>query len=352
MKLALVSDAWAPQVNGVVRTLQTTTATLRGRGHQVETITPDGFRTVACPTYPEIRLALGCGRAVAERLERTAPDSVHIATEGSLGWAARRWCLANDMPFTTSFHTHFPDYVAMRTGLPAKWFWPLLQRFHRPARAIMVATETLAGELASHGLTQTQRWSRGVDLSLFSPDNRPHAALAGRSGPVQLYVGRVACEKNIDAFLATSVPGTKVVVGDGPAREMLERRFPQALFLGALHGAELASVYAAADVFVFPSRTDTFGLVMIEALASGVPVAAFPVHGPLDVIGGMGRGPGGRAGGQIGALRDDLNVAIMAALEADRGACLAEGRRYSWDACTDQFFSALAKPASDLARAA
>jgi glycosyltransferase involved in cell wall biosynthesis len=352
MKIALVSDAWAPQVNGVVRTLQTTVATLRGRGHQVETVTPDGFRTVACPTYPEIRLALGCGRAVADRLERTAPDSVHIATEGSLGWAARKWCLANDMPFTTSFHTHFPDYVAMRTGLPAKWFWPILERFHRPAHAIMVATETLAGELAAHGLTQTQRWSRGVDLTLFSPGNAPHPVLAGRTGPIQLYVGRVACEKNIEAFLASNVPGTKVIVGDGPARVALERRFPQALFLGALHGAELASVYAGADVFVFPSRTDTFGLVMIEALASGVPVAAFPVHGPLDVIGGIGRGPGGRAGAQIGALRDDLDAAITAALGADRTACVAEGRRYSWDACTDQFFGALAKPTERLARAA
>ncbi|PZU06916.1 glycosyltransferase family 1 protein [Sphingomonas sp.] len=352
MRIALVSDAWTPQVNGVVRTLQTTVAMLRARGHQVATITPDGFRTVACPTYPEIRLALGCGRAVAERLDRTAPDAVHIATEGSLGWAARRWCLASGMPFTTSFHTHFPDYVAMRTGLPARWFWPILQRFHRPAHAIMVATETLAGELAAHGLTQTRRWSRGVDLSLFSPGNAPHPAISGLPGPIQLYVGRVACEKNIEAFLATSVPGTKVVVGDGPARAMLERRFPDATFLGALHGAELASVYAGADIFVFPSRTDTFGLVMIEALASGVPVAAFPVHGPMDVIGGLGRGPAGCAGAQIGALRDDLAAAITAALGIDRAACAAEGRRYSWDACTDQFLGALATPARRLDRAA
>ncbi|MDO6416782.1 glycosyltransferase family 1 protein [Sphingomonas sp. BIUV-7] len=344
MRIALVSDAWAPQVNGVVRTLQTTVATLRARGHAVETITPDAFRTIACPTYPEIRLALGCGRAVADRLEQAAPDAVHIATEGSLGWAARRWCLSAGRPFTTSFHTHFPDYVAMRTGLPAKWFWPILGRFHRPAHAIMVATETLATELAGHGLTQTRRWSRGVDLSLFSPSRSSHPMLAGRRGPIQLYVGRVACEKNIEAFLASSVPGTKVIVGDGPARTALERRFPQALFLGALHGAELASVYAGADVFVFPSRTDTFGLVMIEALASGVPVAAFPVHGPLDVIGGLGRGPGGRAGAPIGALRDDLDAAIRAALTADRGACVAEGRRYAWEACTDQFLAALAGP--------
>ncbi|QJU60022.1 glycosyltransferase family 1 protein [Sphingomonas sp. AP4-R1] len=352
MKIALVSDAWAPQVNGVVRTLQTTVATLRGRGHEIETITPDGFRTIACPTYPEIRLALGCNRAVADRLDRAAPDAVHIATEGSLGWAARKWCLAHGRPFTTSFHTRFPDYVAMRTGLPAAWFWPILERFHRPAHAIMVATETLSAELAAHGLPQTQRWSRGVDLALFTPGNAPHPKLAALKGPIQLYVGRVAVEKNIEAFLASRVPGTKVVVGDGPARAMLARRFPDAVFFGALHGVELASVYAGADVFVFPSLTDTFGLVMIEALASGVPVAAFPVPGPLDVIGGMGRGAGGRAGAQIGALRDDLDAAIMAALSTDRSACAAEGRRYSWDACTDQFYAALAKPDESLARAA
>jgi glycosyltransferase involved in cell wall biosynthesis len=352
MKIALVSDAWSPQVNGVVRTLETTAATLRARGHHIEPITPDGFRTIACPTYPEIRLALGCGRAVADRLERAAPDAVHIATEGSLGWAARKWCLANNLPFTTSFHTRFPDYVAMRTGLPASWFWPILERFHRPAEAIMVATETLASELAAHGLTQTRRWSRGVDLSLFRPGRAAHPALASLPGPIQLYAGRVACEKNIEAFLASRVPGTKVVVGDGPARVPLQRRFPEARFLGALHGEALAAVYAGADVFVFPSHTDTFGLVMIEALASGVPVAAFPVPGPLDVIGGLGRGLSGRAGAQIGALRHDLDAAIIAALDADRMACAVEGRRYSWDACTDQFFTSLAPLSPPLARAA
>lgn len=352
MRIALVSDAWAPQVNGVVRTLQTTVAMLRGRGHPVETITPDGFRAVACPTYREIRLALGCQRALAQRIERFEPDAVHIATEGPLGWAARRWCLDEGLPFTTSFHTRFPDYVAMRTGLPAAWFWPILERFHRPAARIMVATETLAAELAAHRLHQTARWSRGVDLAQFGAATAAHPVLAALPRPIQLYVGRVAVEKNVEAFLTCASPGTKVIVGDGPARAMLEGRFPHARFLGALHGEVLAAVYANADVFVFPSRTDTFGLVMVEALASGVPVAAYPVPGPLDVIGGMGRGPGARAGAPIGALREDLGSAIADALRADRAACAAEGRRYTWDACTDQFVANLAPRRPDLAQAA
>ncbi|WCT72265.1 glycosyltransferase family 1 protein [Sphingomonas naphthae] len=338
MRIALVSDAWAPQVNGVVRTLTTTVGRLRARGHVVETITPDGFRTVPCPSYPEIRLAIGCTRGVGERLQAFRADAVHIATEGPLGWAARGWCVDRAMPFSTSFHTRFPDYVAMRTPLKAEWLWRVVRRFHAPASSILVATDTLRRELAGQGLTQTNLWSRGADLTLFSPHTAPHVALAELPGPILLHVGRVAVEKNIAAFLSADVPGTKIVVGDGPARAMLEATYPQARFLGALHGGALASAYAAADVLVFPSRTDTFGLVMIEALASGVPVAAYPVPGPLDILGADGRGG---QGAPIGALDDDLATAITRALPLDRAVCAAEGRRYSWDACTDQFLTGL-----------
>ncbi|MDO9487634.1 MAG: glycosyltransferase family 1 protein, partial [Sphingomonadaceae bacterium] len=330
-----------PQVNGVVRTLTTTVATLKARRHRADTITPDLFRTIACPSYPEIRLALGCARAVARRLDALDADAVHIATEGPIGWAARRWCLRRGRPFTTSFHTRFPDYVAMRTGLPADWFWPVLRRFHGPATRIFAATPSLADELAGRGLPQVHAWSRGVDLALFSPDAAPLAALADLPRPVQLYVGRVAVEKNLEAFLAARTPGTRVVVGDGPARAALAARYPDARFLGALHGRELASAYAGADVFVFPSHTDTFGLVNIEALASGVPVAAYPTRGPIDIIGrdGVGTHGGGR---RIGALADDLADAVAVALTASREDCAREGRRYSWDRCTDQFLAGLA----------
>ena len=330
MKLALVSDAWRPQINGVVRTLETTVGKLRQRGWTVETITPDLFRNIPCPSYPEIRLAIGAGREVARRLAAFHADAVHIATEGPLGWAARRWCLDHGMPFTTSFHTRFPDYVALRTGLPPSWFWPVVRRFHAPAIRIMAATRMLSEELAGQGLKQTHRWSRGVDLELFTPYAPILAAMAGLPRPIQLYVGRVAVEKNIEAFLATSHPGTKVVVGDGPARATLTAKFPEVKFLGPRFGADLAAAYAAADVFVFPSRTDTFGLVMIEALACGVPVAAYPVTGPVDVL-----------NDQVGAMAEDLDLAIPIALEKDRSACAAYGRGFTWEVSARQFLGAL-----------
>ncbi len=318
-------------------------ARLRDWGHRVTTITPDRYFTIPCPSYPEIRLALGSARAVARHLSDLRPDAVHIATEGPLGWAARGWCLKHGMPFTTSFHTRFPDYVAMRTKLPADWFWPIVRRFHGPAATILTATETLARELGTRGLGQTARWSRGVDLAAFSPDAPRHPALAGLPGPIQLYVGRVAVEKNIAAFLRTKVRGSKVVVGDGPAQAALRQQFRDVHFLGSLHGAGLASAYASADVLVFPSRTDTFGLVMIEALASGVPVAAYPVQGPLDIIGARADGGSQR----IGALHDDLDMAIRLALTADRAACLVAGRHYDWDRCTAQFLAGL-RPRADM----
>ncbi len=342
MRITLVSDAWTPQVNGVVRTLTTTVELLRARGHAVQTITPDLFASLPCPTYPEIRLALTTRRAIARLIDAFRPEAIHIATEGPLGWLARRWCIARAIPFTTSFHTRFPDYVAARTPLRLAWLWRIVTRFHGPARHVLVATPRLADELHGHGLRQTRLWSRGVDLAAFSPAVPPHAALAGLPRPVQLSVGRVAVEKNLAAFLDTAVPGSKVVVGDGPALAALKARYPDTLFLGSLHGAALASAYAGADVFVFPSLTDTFGLVMIEALACGVPVAAFPVAGPLDVV-GDGHGVIAGETARIGATDADLSAAIRTALTADRAACAAYARHFSWEACADQFVAALAE---------
>jgi glycosyltransferase involved in cell wall biosynthesis len=342
MRLTLVSDAWTPQVNGVVRTLTTTVAHLEARGHVVQTITPDRFVSVPCPTYPEIRLALTTPRKVGGMIASFRPEAVHIATEGPLGWLARGWCVKRGVPFTTSFHTRFPDYVAARTGLSPAYLWRILTRFHAAARHILVATPRLAEELAGHGLTATRLWSRGVDLAQFNPAVPPPPAYAGLARPILLSVGRVAVEKNIAAFLAADVAGTKVVVGDGPALAAMKARFPDAVFLGSLSGQPLAAAYAGADVFVFPSLTDTFGLVMIEALASGVPVAGFPVAGPLDVVGtdGCGTVAGWRA--RIGAVDADLGVAIRAALTAGRADCAAYAANFRWEACVDQFIAGLA----------
>lgn len=340
MRISLVSDAWRPQVNGVVRTLSTTVELLEARGHEVQNITPDLFASIPCPTYPEIRLALTRRRRIARMIERFRPEAVHIATEGPLGWLARAYCLARGIPFTTSFHTRFPDYIAARTGLSPGPIWRLLRRFHGPAQHVLVATPRLGRELAGHGITNIRLWSRGVDFRQFGARRTAHARLAALPRPIQLYVGRVAVEKNVEAFLETRVPGTRVVVGDGPALASLAAAHPDAVFTGALHGDELAAAYAAADVFVFPSRTDTFGLVMIEALASGLPVAALPVAGPLDVIGdGHGVFPGWTD--RIGATDEDLGRAIRAALTADRARCAEYARFFSWDRCLDQFLGAL-----------
>lgn len=338
MRIAVVTDAWNPQVNGVVRTLASVTAELRGLGHEVELVAPDRFRSIPCPTYPEIRLALAGPRQVGRLLAQFRPDAIHIATEGPLGWAARHWCLRREQSFTTAYHTQFPDYVARRTGLPASLVWPFIRRFHRPSSAIMVATETIRRELRAQGLENLRHWSRGVDTGTFHPDYPPPDLFLGLPRPIQLYVGRVAVEKNIEAFLAGNHPGSKVVVGDGPALAGLSTRFPQAHFLGQLGGAALAACYAGADVFVFPSRTDTFGLVMIESLACGTPVAAFPVPGPLDVL-----------TPDTGAMDGDLDRAIARALTLSRRDCLAHGRAFSWQASAHQFLAALRplQPATD-----
>lgn len=330
MKILIVTDAWAPQMNGVVRTLQTVRGELEREGHEVHVISPDLFRSMPCPTYGEIRLALTTSRRVGRMIEAIAPDSLHIATEGPLGAAARRWALRRKAHFTTAYHTQFPDYVAKRTKLPASWFWRYITWFHRPAAAVMVSTQTMRDELAAHGLPSTRLWGRGVDLDCFTPDAGTHAALEDLPRPIQIYVGRVAVEKNIGAFLDCAHPGSKAVVGDGPALAGLRKRYPDVHFLGALRGRELASAYASADVFVFPSRTDTFGLVMIEALACGTPVAAYPVAGPLDVL-----------TPETGAMHADLDTAIASALRLDRAACAAYGRGFSWETSARQFRAAL-----------
>lgn len=349
MRIAIVTDAWAPQVNGVVRTLEAVIAELRAGGHEVLVVSPSGAPSLPCPTYPEIRLALMTPAAVGRRIAAFGAEAVHIATEGPLGLSARRWCRARRLPFTTAYHTQFPDYVAARTGADPEWVWRYVRWFHDPAAAVLVSTATIERTLRAHGLTRVKRWGRGV-APAFRPEGavEPRMAAAraavdggagggGASGgggggaPVLLHVGRVAVEKNIEAFLAADVPGTKVVVGDGPARAALERRFPDALFLGTLFGDDLAAAYRAADVLVFPSRTDTFGLVMIEALACGTPVAAYPVPGPLDVLTPA-----------TGAIDEQLEEAIARALTLDRATCAAAGAGFTWAASARQFLDALA----------
>lgn len=341
MRIAIVTDAWEPQVNGVVRTLKAMRDQLVRMGHEVLVISPDLYYNLPCPTYPEIRLAMVSAHTVGDRLRSFAPDAVHLSTEGPLCLAARRWCVRNGWQFTTAYHTQFPDYFAARTGIGADWVWPYFRWFHSASQAVLVSTPSVRQALRDHGVTHSVHWSRGVDLAAFSPDAPQHPAFADLPRPIQLYVGRVAIEKNIEAFLASSVPGTKVVVGDGPARAALEAQYPDAVFLGALSGEPLAGAYAGADVFVFPSRTDTFGLVMIEALASGTPVAAFPVSGPIDIV-----------TPEVGALDEDLDAAIVAALTRDRTACARYGRTYTWEASARQFLTALVPAHEPLAQAA
>jgi glycosyltransferase involved in cell wall biosynthesis len=334
LKILIVTDAWTPQVNGVVRTLETLAQDLAALGHAVHMVTPLGRRTFPLPTYPEIRLALFQKRALTREIRDFAPDAVHIATEGSLGLAARSICLKHGIAFTTAFHTRFAEYVHARFRMvPEAVVWRWLRWFHRPATAVMVATGTLKAELEAHGFPNLRIWSRGVDVEKFRPMpdiRQPYDA------PIWIYVGRVAVEKNIEAFLALDLPGTKLVVGDGPARTGLARKYPDVRFAGALSGEALTRAYAGSDVFVFPSRTDTFGLVTLEALACGLTVAAYPVEGPRDVV-----GPDIPGGADVAVLDEDLRAACLGALALRRtpGAvtprAFAEAR--SWRACTLQF---------------
>ena len=329
MRILLVSDAWSPQVNGVVRTLQRVKQECEALGHEVLAVSPEQFRTLPCPTYPEIRLALRPGRTIARRIEQFRPSCIHIATEGPLGFAARRHCVRHGLPFTTSYHTRFPEYVHARFPVPLALGYAFMRWFHRPSSGVMVATRTIQGDLEGRGFVNVKPWSRGVDTELFRPDHEPALDLPR---PVYLYVGRVAVEKNLEAFLDVPLAkGTKLVVGDGPALPQLQAKHPDAHFAGARHGIELARHYACGDVFVFPSRTDTFGLVLLEALASGLPVAAYPVPGPLDVIGDSA----------CGVLDHDLGRAMAAALAIPRARCLDHARRFTWHRCAEQFLGNL-----------
>ena len=326
MRILVATDAWEPQVNGVVRTLTRVVSECRAMGHEVLTITPDQFKTIPCPTYPEIRLALGADEEIRERMRAFEPEAVHIATEGPLGIATRRICLEWKLPFTTSYHTKFPEYVSARFPVPVQVGYAYMRLFHKPSGRVMVATPTLREELMKHGMKNVSPWSRGVDTEAFRPGLEPIYP-KDWARPIWLNVGRVAVEKNIEAFLETDLPGTKVVVGDGPAREELAAKYPEAKFMGAMFGEELSRAFADADVFVFPSWTDTFGLVILEAMATGTPVAAYPAHGPIDIIPGSG----------AGAIDNDLRTACMACLELDRKAVRAYAEKFSWRASAEEF---------------
>jgi glycosyltransferase involved in cell wall biosynthesis len=324
MKVLVATDAWRPQVNGVVRTLNSLARAAAKLGVEIEFLTPDGFWTFPVPTYPGLRLALPSKKKIAEQVETAKPDAIHIATEGPIGFAVRAYCMRIGRPFTTSYTTRFPEYISARSPIPAQWIYNVLRRFHAAAAVTMVATPSLTTELRERGFANLGMWTRGVDVDLFRPDR---AIDLGFPRPIFMSVGRVAVEKNLPAFLSLDLPGTKVVIGAGPQEAELKRRFPSVKFLGQLDNGILAAHLAAADVFVFPSLTDTFGIVQLEALASGVPIAAFPVTGPKDVI----------SDNPIGVLNDDLRAACMQALWISREACREFALRYSWENSARQF---------------
>jgi glycosyltransferase involved in cell wall biosynthesis len=334
MRLMIATDAWRPQINGVVRSLERMVEAGPEFGVEARMLTPEGFRQVGLPSYPDIRIALATRRAIARRMDDFRPDHIHIATEGPIGWLTRAVCLARKRPFTTSYHTRFPQYVAARWPIPESWSYRFLRRFHGPAAAVMVSTGTVEAELRQHGFEKIVRWGRGVDLELFHP--RP-ASVLDLPRPIFLSVGRVAVEKNLDAFLSLRLPGSKVVVGDGPARADLQRAYPEVTFLGTREGEELAAIYASSDVFVFPSLTDTFGIVLLEAAASGLPVAAFPVQGPNDVFEGSG----------AAVLSEDLRAAALEALRIPRETCLELAARHSWRRSAEQFYGHIARVAHE-----
>jgi glycosyltransferase involved in cell wall biosynthesis len=336
MRILLATDAWDPQVNGVVRTLTRVVAELRQMGEQVEVISPDQFATVPLPTYREIRLAIGAYEKVQERFKAFEPEAIHIATEGPIGLAARRICLEWKLPFTTSYHTRFPEYVSARLPVPLAAGYAYMKWFHRPSGRLMVATPTMREELERHGFRNISLWSKGLDTDVFRPrsHNEPDV-FEGLPRPVWLNVGRVAVEKNIEAFVNLDLPGTKVVVGDGPQREELQVRYPDVKFVGAKFNDELAAHYACADVFVFPSLTDTFGLVILEAWGAGTPVAAFSAPGPVDII------PGTGAGVLAPGRTDGLKEACLEALVLDRTKVRAVAEQYSWRACAEEFLRLL-----------
>lgn len=342
MKILIISDAWHPQINGVVRTLTETIKQLRQIGHQVELISPNQFRTVPCPSYPEIPLAIFPYRKLSRYIQAFQPQAIHIATEGTLGLAARRWCLRHRKPFTTAYHTQFPEYVHTRCRLPLSWLYAAMRWFHRPSQTVMTPTNTVKELLLSRGFQRVELWSRGVNLTRFTAATE--AQLEQRNAldawcneqekqqPKFVCIGRVAVEKNIEAFLQLDLPGSKWVIGDGPAREKLAKQYPDVHFLGAYPQKALPPFYRAADVFVFPSRTDTFGLVLLEAMASGTPVAAFPVTGPIDVV----------ASAEAGVLNENLQTACLQALHCRRNKVRQYAEQYSWENASRQFEALLA----------
>ena len=334
MRILIVTDAWHPQVNGVVRTLSMLQAELAAMGHDTLVLGPDRFPTIGLPSYRTIRIALLPGRRLAKLIEAFRPDALHVATEGPLGWAARRWALRRGVPFSTSFHTRFPEYLHARTRIPLALGYALLRHFHNRGAATLVATLSLQTELAGRGFRHLRAWTRGVDLSRFRPDCAA-GEWASLPRPIFLCVGRVAVEKNLEGFLRLDLPGTKIVVGDGPQREALERLHPEVRFVGERHGAALARAYAGADVFVFPSMTDTFGLVLLESLACGTPIAAYPVTGPVDILQGAPAG--------VGVLDADLRAAALRALHGDRAACRRHAEGFSWRACAEAFLASLVR---------
>ena len=328
MKILIVTDAWTPQINGVVRTIQMTVRELAALGHEVEILSPDLFRSIACPGYAEIRLALVSRRTIRRRMREIAPDALHLATEGPLGLHARSIALEHGWPFTTAYHTRFPEYLRARLPIPLSVTYAFLRRFHDSGSATLAATPAIVDDLLAHGFAAPRVWSRGVDTTLFNPDG-PREPRG--DAPVFLHVGRIAVEKQVEKFLELDLPGEKWVVGDGPERARLQAAHPQARWFGALQGEALARVFRSADVKVFTSATDTFGLVLVEAMASGTPVAAFPVAGPIDVV-GMSAG---------GVLDADLRRACLAALALPREGARAHAMTFSWAAATRQFVDAL-----------
>ena len=332
MRILLATDAWEPQVNGVVRTLTRVVKELKAMGHIVEVISPDLFKTFPLPTYPEIQLAIGCYEPVQERFKAFEPEAIHIATEGPIGLAARRICVEWKLPFTTSYHTRFPEYVSARLPLPLAAGYAYMKWFHKPSGRVMVATPTMRDELSTHGFRNISSWSRGVDTEVFHPrrEGEPDV-FEGLQRPIFLYVGRVAVEKNIEAFLGLNLPGTKVVVGPGPQLDELRDQYPQVVFTGSKSGAALTAHYNCADVFVFPSLTDTFGLVLLESMACGTPVAAYPAPGPIDIL------PNSGAGVLAHSPTEGLREACLEALRLDRRQVRAFAEKFSWRACAEDF---------------
>jgi glycosyltransferase involved in cell wall biosynthesis len=324
MRILIATDAWKPQVNGVVNTYVNLEREAESAGLRLSFLTPEGFRTVPMPSYSEIRLALVRPSDIARRVDREKPDFIHIATEGPIGLAARRYCLREGRRFTTSYHTRFPEYLAARFPAPLSWGYRFERWFHNAGAGVMAASQSLCEDLAAQGIGNVRLWSRGVDLVRFRPRAVDRFNLPR---PLFLYAGRVAVEKNLDAFLSLDLPGSKAVVGGGPQLEELRRRYPGVTFTGPKFGDDLAEHYASADAFVFPSLTDTFGNVLLEALACGVPVAAFNVMGPKDVV----------ANGGAGVLGDDLKECALAALKIDRDDCRSYAELFSWAACARRF---------------